>query len=94
METIATKKRQRVSPRVPDSARDLLEKAAEIYGATVSQFIVQAAVKKAHAVIERERLIKLTLADFRVLARAIEHPAAPNARLKRAWRQYGKSIAK
>ncbi len=85
---IATAKRQRISPRVPDSARELLERAAEIYGATVSQFIVQAAVKEAQAVLARERLIRLSIEDARVLAKAMVRPAAPNAKLRKAWARH------
>ena len=88
----ATTKRKRISPRVPDAARDLLERAAEIYGASVSQFIVQAAVKEAQAVLEREQLIRLSIEDARVLAKALARPSAPNARLKKALADYRKTV--
>ncbi|MFN0299325.1 MAG: DUF1778 domain-containing protein [Burkholderiales bacterium] len=81
---IATAKRQRISPRFPDLAHELLERAAEIYGVTVSQFIVQAAVKEAQAVLARERLIRLSIEDARVLAKAMVRPPAPNAKRKKA----------
>lgn len=88
----STAKRQRISPRLPDAARELLEHAADIYGATVSQFIVQAAVKEAQAVLERERLIRLSIEDARTLEKALARPPAPNAKLKKAWTQYRRTV--
>jgi uncharacterized protein (DUF1778 family) len=80
--------RERISSRVPKPVRKTLEEAAALSGATLNQFVVQAALKEAYAVLERERVIRLSRRDAEMLFRAIEKPPAPNARLKKAVAAY------
>jgi uncharacterized protein (DUF1778 family) len=42
---------------VPHSTRTIIERAAAIYGATISQFIVQASVDRANEVLHRLTVI-------------------------------------
>ena len=53
----ARRSRSRISARVPTGVHERLEEAAELVGATVNQFVVQAALKEADRVIEHERVI-------------------------------------
>ena len=46
---------ERIGARVPRDVYDTLNKAAELMGATVNQFLVQSALKEAQSVIEREQ---------------------------------------
>ena len=86
-----TADRERVSARIPREARKLLEKAAALSGATLNQFIVQAAVKEAQALLSREQTIVLTAADTARFFAALERPPAPNATLRKAARAYRRS---
>jgi uncharacterized protein (DUF1778 family) len=79
-----------MSARIPRASRRLLERAA-LSGATVDQFVMQAALREAKALIDRERTIALTEADARVFFRALENPPAPNARLRKAAAAYRKT---
>lgn len=83
---IATKdaERGRVSARLPKAKQDRLAAAAELVGATVNQFMVQAALEKAELVIEHERLIRLSARDSRQLLAALDEPRPPNDRLAAA----------
>ncbi len=69
----------------------LVNRAAELTGATVNQFLVQSALKEAHAVIEREQSIKLSRRDSERLLALLDHPPKPNARLKAAMKRYRKA---
>jgi uncharacterized protein (DUF1778 family) len=80
--------RDRISARVPKLVRETLEEAAAFSGAALNQFVVQAALKEAHAVLERERIIRLSRWDAGVFFKALEKPPAPNARLKKAVAAY------
>ena len=60
-------------------------------GVTVNQFLVQAALKEAQAVIEREEIIRLSPRDWNCLLDLIENPPEPNARLLHALRFRGGS---
>ena len=83
--------KERISSRVPKPVRKTLEDAAALSGATLNQFVVQAALKEAHAVLERERIIRLSRRDAEVFFKALENPPAPNARLKKAFAAYKRS---
>lgn len=83
--------KHRISARVPKPVRETLEEAAALSGATLNQFVVQAALKEAHTVLERERIIRLSRRDAEVFFKALERPAAPNTRLKKAVAAYKRS---
>ncbi len=83
--------KERISTRVPKPARKTLEEAAALSGATLNQFVVQAALKEAHAVLERERFVRLSRRDAEVFFKALENPPAPNVRLKKAIAAYRRS---
>lgn len=55
----AIAKQDRIGARIPHDVYETLCRAAELSGATVNQFLVQSALKEAHAVIEREEVIRL-----------------------------------
>lgn len=83
--------KERISSRVPKPVRKTLEEAAALSGATLNQFVVQAALKEAHAVLERERVIRLSRRDAQAFFRALENPPSPNPRLKKAVAAYKRS---
>lgn len=76
--------RGRVSARLPKALQSRLAAAAELVGATVNQFMVQAALEKAEQVIEHERVIKLSTRDMKQLLAALDSPRPPNDRLQAA----------
>jgi uncharacterized protein (DUF1778 family) len=83
--------KERISSRVLKPVRKTIEEAAALSGATLNQFVVQAALKEAHAVLERERFIRLSRRDTQTFLRALENPPSPNARLKKAVAAYRRS---
>jgi uncharacterized protein (DUF1778 family) len=84
-------KQDRIGARVPHDVYETLCRAAELTGATVNQFLVQAALKEAQVVIEREDVIRLSPRDWNWLLDLMEHPARPNAKLKAALKHYQKA---
>jgi uncharacterized protein (DUF1778 family) len=91
MTSIAIKPSERIGARVPQDVFDTLHRAAELCGATLNQFLVQSSLKEAHAVIEREQLIRLSREDSRLLLDLLEAPPAPNAVLLAAQARYHQS---
>lgn len=89
--TTATGKQERIGARVPREVYETLCRAAELAGATVNQFLVQSALKEAHAVIEREEVVRLSGRDWNWLLDLMENPPAPNAKLKAALKRYQKA---
>ncbi len=84
-------KQDRIGARVPHEVYETLCRAAELTGATVNQFLVQAALKEAQEVIEREEVIRLSARDWNWLLDLMESPPKPNARLKTALMRYQKA---
>ncbi|QXP83813.1 DUF1778 domain-containing protein [Methylococcus sp. ANG] len=84
-------KQDRIGARVPHEVYETLCRAAELTGSTVNQFLVQAALKEAQAVIEREEVIRLSARDWDWLLDLMENPPEPNAKLKAALDRYEKA---
>jgi uncharacterized protein (DUF1778 family) len=87
METV-TAKQDRIGARVPHEVYETLCRAAELTGATVNQFLVQSALKEAHAVIEREEVIRLSPRDWNWLLDLMENPPQPSSKLQAAMQHY------
>ncbi len=87
----AIAKQDRIGARVPHEVYETLCRAAELSGATVNQFLVQAALKEAQAIIEREDVIRLSPRDWDWLLDLMENPSKPTARLKAAMKRYQKA---
>ena len=62
----------RITARVPHSTRSIIERAAAIYGATINQFIVQAAVERANEVLQSAEAIKLSARDAKTFLNALQ----------------------
>ena len=87
-----SREKERISARVPQHAYQTLTQAAEISGATLNQFLVQAALEKAQMIIEKNRTIKLSTQAATVFFDAIENPPKPKSKLKKAMKIYKESI--
>lgn len=78
---------ERIPARMPTAVYDKIVEAARAVGATLNQFLVQAALEKADAILEEERLIRLSAAASEELFRIMENPPEPNEYLKRAMQR-------
>lgn len=80
----ADKNDNRITARISSSVRERLERAAALSGATLNQFLVQAALKEAHKILEEERIIMLSERDANKVFSLLENPPTPNVRLQEA----------
>jgi len=87
----AVARQDRIGARVPHEVYQTLCRAAELTGATVNQFLVQAALKEAQQVIERDEIIRLSPRDWNWLLDLMENPPKPTPRLKAAMKRYQKA---
>jgi uncharacterized protein (DUF1778 family) len=71
----------RVVARIPPAVKETLQKAAGLSGATLNQFLVQAALKEADRVFEAERTIVLSERDAQTVFDLLENPPTPNKQL-------------
>lgn len=74
---------RRLTTRITEHVQDTLQAAADLVGATLNQFVVQAALEKAERVIESETTLLLTR---REALRVFELTQAPPVRNKQFLR--------
>lgn len=84
----ATDERGRITARVSAPLVAKLREAADLSGATLNQFLVQAALKEADRIIEQERVIRFTREDAALFIDMLDHPRPPNAALTKAYERY------
>jgi uncharacterized protein (DUF1778 family) len=78
----------RLTARIPSSVKETLQKAADLSGATLNQFLVQAALKEAHLIIESDRAIELSERDASLVFELIDNPPEANSLLKAAFQKH------
>lgn len=83
----------RLETRLPPEIHDLLKRAAEIQGRSVSDFVVTAAQDAARKVIADLELIQLTREGQERFAALMTSPPAPTAALRKAFKAHGKLVA-
>ena len=83
---------ERITARVPASTRSVIERAAALYGATINQFIVQAAVERANEVLQNMEVIKLSSRDAKIFMDALAKPPEPNEELLNAVRAHRRMV--
>ncbi len=77
----------RLEARLPTNVHALLKRAAEIEGRTLTDFVVSAARAAATRTIEQAEIIRLSIEDQRLIAKALLNPPEPTRALKRAFQR-------
>lgn len=81
-------KKERITARISKPTKNTLETAANIMGATLNQFLVQAALEKAESIIQKDKLITLSQKDTEAFFDSLTKPPKPNVKLKNAFKNY------
>lgn len=79
---------KRLTTRITDHVQEKLQMAADLVGATLNQFVVQAALEKAERVIECESTIVLTRRESLRLLEMMENPPPRNEKFIQAQARY------
>ena len=79
---------KRLTTRITDHVQDKLQMAADLVGATMNQFVVQAALEKAEKIIERESTIIMTRRESLRLLELLENPTPRNEKFLQAMNRY------
>lgn len=89
----AIEERGRITARVSSLVAEKLQEAADLSGATLNQFLVQAALEKAEKIIDQERTIRFSQEDAAMFINALDNPSPPNKALSQAYAQYKSRLA-
>lgn len=70
------------------SVKEMLTKAAEIDGCSLTALIVQAAIDKAREILQNHQEVVLSPSEWDSLMATLENPPLPNEALKAALQDY------
>jgi uncharacterized protein (DUF1778 family) len=79
---------ERFGARVRPAQKAKIQRAADLTGRSLSDFVIAAAEREAEETIRRHEVIDLSAADSLRLAEALLNPPEPNAALRAAFEEY------
>ncbi len=90
---LPARKTQRLEARVSLEQKQLLERAAEIRGMSLTEFVLASCQAAAAHTIREDQVIELGMRDREVFVSALLNPPAPNSRLLEAARRYREKLS-
>jgi len=88
----AHKKTERIEARASHADKSLLQKAAELRGRNLNEFVISAAVQEARRIVQHDEVIVLSTRDRKFFVEALLNPPVPNPRLQEAAERYKRSM--
>lgn len=82
------KKEERIDARLTAEAKQQIDQAAALQGRSTSDFMVQAALKEASEVIEKQRIVRLTVEESIALAELLNSEPKVNEASVAAMRRH------
>jgi uncharacterized protein (DUF1778 family) len=83
----------RIEARIAPEALDVVKRAAELQGRSVSDFVVSAAQEAAARTIEQAQIIRLSVEDQRAIAAAVLNPPPLTPAMERAVARHRELIS-
>jgi uncharacterized protein (DUF1778 family) len=90
---VAPAKTYRFDARLNEEQKLLIQRAADLEGRTMTDFVLHSAEAAAERAIENRAMLVLTARETEAFATAILKPPAPGPILRRAAREYRAKIA-
>ncbi len=84
MARAAIETNNRMQIRVTPAIKARIARAAAIQNMDLTQFVTSTALREADEVIQRAESVKVSTRDFTRILELLEHPPAPNAKLRAA----------
>ena len=92
MATTVQRKETRLVARTTTEVQEVIQRAADYSGATLSQFLIESAMEKARNVIERSEALHLSMTGADALYAALENPPNANSKLLKAAQYYKDAV--
>ncbi len=83
----------RLEARISQETKALVQKAADLEGRTLTDFVVTSVQAAAYKVIEHHQTLKLSIEDGEAFVDAILNPPKPNEALKSAALRYKQTMS-
>jgi uncharacterized protein (DUF1778 family) len=84
---------QRLEARVTPGQKELIERAAQVQGRTVTDFVITTLQEAARKAIEESAVWKLSQDQQKTFVEALMKPPSPNRKLRAAYQRYKKFSA-
>ncbi len=79
---------ERLEARISADQKTLFQRAAELQGRSLTDFVLHSAHEAAMRTIEETQLIRLNAQDSRIFAQALINPRKPSEKLRAAAQRY------
>ena len=84
------RKRSRLEARISTEEKELLKRAAELQGCSLTEFVVRSAQEAARQTVKEHQMMSLTARDTEAFVKALLKPPALSKKLKYAAAHYKK----
>ena len=84
----ADKRHERLEARVSQYQKSLIQRAADLQGRSLSDFVVQSAQEAARKAIEETQVMRLSARDSKIFVEALLNPREPTEDMRAAARRY------
>jgi uncharacterized protein (DUF1778 family) len=88
MSSAKASKRERLEARVTADQKALIQRAADLSGRSLTDFMVSSLQEAAEETIRAHEVIKLSPEDSILFVEALLNPQEPNENLRKAFREY------
>ena len=85
---------ERLDARITAQQKELISEAAQMFGMTTTQFVVQTAVRHARRVLREKAILRTNERDRELLINALVNPPEPSDVLQKAWEDYEDATSK
>jgi uncharacterized protein (DUF1778 family) len=85
---VARARAERLEARLTRDQKALFQRAAELQGRTLTDFLIASAHEAAVRTLEESQIIRLSVEDSRAFANALLNPRKPTEKLRNAARRY------
>ena len=84
------RKRSRLEARISTEEKELLKRAADLQGCSLTEFVVRSSQEAARKTVREHQMMSLTARDTEAFVKALLKPPVPSKKLKRAAARYKK----
>ena len=85
-------KSERLEARISPENKELFQRAADIQGRTLTDFVVSSLVSAANQIIQENEIMVLSRKDQEVFVEALLNPPEPSNKLRLAAQRYKKNM--
>jgi len=84
----SSKREERLEARVSRHQKALIQRAADLQGRSLSDYVVQTLQEAALKTIEDAQIIRLSMEDSKAFVEALLNPRPPTAKMRAAAKRY------